>query len=552
MFLPRRGAEWAHDQVEALTKKYGGFTAVDDVTFTARPGPGHRLPRPQRRRQVHHHADHGRADPGHSGSATDRRPAVSPTCPTPGREVGVLLDASAQHAGRTGREILTIAPAHHGAADAPGRRDARPGQPDRRPRPSAGCATTPSACGSGSASPPRCIGDPEVLILDEPANGLDPAGIRWMRDLLRELRRPRRHRAALLAPAARDRGHRRRPRRHRQRPDRRPGHQGRAAADRRDARPRRATASSLARALTRAGRRRAPPSGDGALRTDADPDQVGKVALAARRRPHRAARRRRRRPRGDVPRAHRRHPTRRSSGMSAIAIEHDRSRHRSTRPRPADPDDPAGLGRAAQDVRHPLRLLADGEHRDHRRCSPPARVILFAPDSELTYATFAAAIGVPDGGHPADDRDPVGDQRVEPAQRADDVHAGAAPRPGDRRQGWSSRSASASSRCSSRSRSAPLGNVVGYRDHRHRHGVGRRPSTELAYIVLGQRARPAGRLHARRADPQLRRRDRGVLRLLASCCRRSSGCSPRRRTGSRRSSRGSTSTSPRAPCSTAR
>ena len=77
------------------------------------------------------------------------------------------------------------------------------------------------------------IGDPEVLILDEPANGLDPAGIRWMRDLLTRLRGQGRHRAALLAPAARDRGHRRRPGRHRPGPDRGPGHQGRAAGFRR-------------------------------------------------------------------------------------------------------------------------------------------------------------------------------------------------------------------------------------------------------------------------------------------------------------------------------
>jgi ABC-2 type transport system ATP-binding protein len=170
--------------VEALTKRYGAFNAVDDVSFTARAG---RVT--------------GFLGPNGAGKSTSMRIMVGLTPPTtgsttilgrqyadlpnPGREVGVLLDASAQHAGRTGREILTIAQRTMGLPaprvdDMLARVSLTPTEATRRVanyslgmRQRLGIATA-------------LIGDPEVLILDEPANGLDPAGIRWMRDLLRE------------------------------------------------------------------------------------------------------------------------------------------------------------------------------------------------------------------------------------------------------------------------------------------------------------------------------------------------------------------------------
>ncbi len=169
--------------VESLTRRYAGFTAVDNVSFTAQPG---RVT--------------GFLGPNGAGKSTTMRVMVGLTAPTsgsasidgvrfadlqnPGLEVGVLLDASAQHAGRTGREILTV------AADTMGlpriridemleRVSLTPSEAKRRVRNySLGMR---QRLGIATA----LIGDPRVLILDEPANGLDPAGIRWMRDLLR-------------------------------------------------------------------------------------------------------------------------------------------------------------------------------------------------------------------------------------------------------------------------------------------------------------------------------------------------------------------------------
>ena len=170
-------------QIDTLTKTYGGFTAVDHVTFSAEAG---RVT--------------GFLGPNGAGKSTTMRilvgltPASSGTAtvlgrryadlPNPGREIGVLLDASAQHAGRTGREILTLA---QRTTRMPKERvdemldlvSLTPEESGRRVRDySLGMR---QRLGIATA----LIGDPEVLVLDEPANGLDPAGIRWMRDLLR-------------------------------------------------------------------------------------------------------------------------------------------------------------------------------------------------------------------------------------------------------------------------------------------------------------------------------------------------------------------------------
>ena len=169
--------------VEGLSKSYGRFLAVDDVSFVCQPG---RVT--------------GFLGPNGAGKTTTMRIMVGLTTasagrvtigghlyqdiPNPGRHVGVLLDASAQHAGRTGREILSI------GAETMGLPSARVDEmlelvsldkTEAKRRLRNYSLGMKQRLGIAHA----LLGDPSVLILDEPANGLDPAGIRWMRGLLK-------------------------------------------------------------------------------------------------------------------------------------------------------------------------------------------------------------------------------------------------------------------------------------------------------------------------------------------------------------------------------
>src|SRR4051794_4599891 len=171
-------------QTDALSKQLGGRTVVSDVTFRCEPGPVTGFP-----------------GPNGAGKTTTLRMLVGLSepdsgtarilggryrdLPNPGRRVGILLDASAQHAGRRGREALAVSARTMGVPvervdallelvglDATAARR-RVGQYSLGMRQRLGFAHA-------------LLGDPEVLILDEPANGLDPEGMRWMRALLRD------------------------------------------------------------------------------------------------------------------------------------------------------------------------------------------------------------------------------------------------------------------------------------------------------------------------------------------------------------------------------
>ncbi|MFD1861207.1 ATP-binding cassette domain-containing protein [Aeromicrobium camelliae] len=169
--------------VENLTKTYGHYRAVDNVSFVCRPGSVTGFLGPNGAGKSTTMRIIAGLTPADSGSATIGGVRYH-DIPNPGTQVGVLLDASAQHAGRTGREILTLGARTMGLPTS--RVDEMlelvsltPSEAKRRVRNySLGMR---QRLGIAHA----LLGDPKILILDEPANGLDPAGIHWMRQLLR-------------------------------------------------------------------------------------------------------------------------------------------------------------------------------------------------------------------------------------------------------------------------------------------------------------------------------------------------------------------------------
>jgi ABC-2 type transport system ATP-binding protein len=170
-------------RVDRLTKTYGKYKAVDDVSFVAEAGRVTGFLGPNGAGKSTTMRIMVGLTPADRGSVTIGGAAYS-DIPNPGRHIGVLLDASAQHAGRTGREVLAIGAMTMGLPEQ--RVDEMlelvsltPTEARRRLKDySLGMR---QRLGIAHA----LLGDPSVLILDEPANGLDPAGIHWMRGLLR-------------------------------------------------------------------------------------------------------------------------------------------------------------------------------------------------------------------------------------------------------------------------------------------------------------------------------------------------------------------------------
>jgi ABC-2 type transport system ATP-binding protein len=168
--------------VSGLTKKYGDRTVVDDVSFELESGTVTGFLGPNGAGKTTTMRMITGLVPASAGTALiNGRPYTS--LPNPGAVMGTLLDAAAVHPGRTGRAHLRILAATIGVPDE--RVDevlALVGLSDAAGRRIAGYSLgMRQRLGIAGA----LLADPPVLMFDEPANGLDPEGIRWMRDLLR-------------------------------------------------------------------------------------------------------------------------------------------------------------------------------------------------------------------------------------------------------------------------------------------------------------------------------------------------------------------------------
>lgn len=169
--------------VNHLSKRYGSVAAVNDISFEVTPGSVTGFLGPNGAgKSTTLRCLTGLTQPS-SGSATILGQQYT-DIPNPAMRVGSLLDASAQHVGRTGREILTLSRLTMGL---PAQRVEEVlqlvGLTPKEAKQRVGTYSLGMRQRLGIAN--ALLGSPEVLILDEPVNGLDPQGIHWMRGLLR-------------------------------------------------------------------------------------------------------------------------------------------------------------------------------------------------------------------------------------------------------------------------------------------------------------------------------------------------------------------------------
>ena len=170
--------------VQGLTKRFGDVLAVDHLDFQADPG-----------------TVTGFLGPNGAGKTTTLRMLLGLVAPTsgtatvggrpyreladPARQVGAVLEAGGFHPGRTARDHLRVLATAAGLDQ--GRVDAVLDQTGlaaaARRRVGGFSLGMRQRLGLAAA----LLGDPDVLVLDEPANGLDPEGVRWLRGLVRGL-----------------------------------------------------------------------------------------------------------------------------------------------------------------------------------------------------------------------------------------------------------------------------------------------------------------------------------------------------------------------------
>jgi ABC-2 type transport system ATP-binding protein len=167
-----------------LTKRYGEQTAVNDLTFTVKPG-----------------IVTGFLGPNGSGKSTTMRLILGLDAPSQGdvkvngkhyaefraplHEVGALLEARSVHTGRSAYNHLLALAQTHGIGRSRVDELIELVGLESVAKKRAGQFSLGMGQRLGIAS--ALLGDPEVVILDEPVNGLDPDGIRWIRDLMKTL-----------------------------------------------------------------------------------------------------------------------------------------------------------------------------------------------------------------------------------------------------------------------------------------------------------------------------------------------------------------------------